>query len=132
MIVVGRSIYIRSVKKYREYTAFFELWNQQVVPSIRMETSSAFSKAEVSESFKEIIFDQLNDFLRKQLLFEDYYEERLGQITSKGFIFDHVRLEGIYIWDKESLKEFLERYPDYILLDDMNKKVSFEEIFEKK
>ena len=129
---MGRSIYIRSIKKYREYTAFFELWKQQVVPSIRMETSSACNKADVSESFKEIIFDQLNDFLRKQLLFEDYYEERLGQITSKGFIFDHVRLEGIYIWDKESLKEFLEKYPDYILLDDMNEKVSFEEIFEKK
>lgn len=129
---MGRSIYIRSVKKYREYTAFFELWKQKVVPSIRMETSSACSKAKVSDSFKEIIFDQLNDFLRKQLIFEDYYEERLGQITSKGFIFDHVRLEGIYIWDKESLKEFLERYPDYILLDDINEKVSFEEIFEKK
>lgn len=128
---MGRSIYIRSMKKYREYNAFFELWKQQVVPSIRIETSAACSKADVSDSFKEIIFDQINDFLCKQLLFEDYYEERLGQITSKGFIFDHVRLEGIYIWDKESLKEFLERCPDYILLDDMDEKVSFEEIFEK-
>lgn len=128
---MGKSIYIRSMKKYREYIAFFEIWNQEVVPSIRLETSAVFSKADVSDSFKEIIFDQINDFLRKQLLFEDYYEERLGQITSKGFIFDHVRLEGIYIWDKESLKEFLERCPDYILLDDMDEKVSFEEIFEK-
>lgn len=129
---MGRSIYIRSVKKYREYTAFFELWKQKVVPSIRMETSSACSKAEVSESFKEIIFDQLNDFLRKQLIFEDYYEERIGQITSKGFIFDHVYFEGICVWDKQSLKEFLKKYPDYILLDDMDERVSFEEIFEKK
>lgn len=129
---MSRSIYIRSMKKYREYTAFFELWKKQIVPSIRIETSAAFSKAEVSDSFKEIIFDKLNDFLRKQFLFEDYYEERLGQITSKGFAFDHVYLEDICVWDKQSLKEFLEKYPDYILLDDMDEKVSFEEIFEKK
>ena len=129
---MGRSIYIRSVKKYREYTAFFELWKQQVVPSIRTETSAACSKVGVSDSFKEIIFDQLNDFLHKQLLFEDYYEERLGQITSKGFAFDHVYLEDICVCDKQSLKKFLEKYPDYILLDDMNEKIPFEEIFEKK
>lgn len=129
---MSRSIYIRSMKKYREYTAFFELWKKQIVPSIRIETSAACSKADVSDSFKEIIFDQVNDFLRKQLLFEDYYEERIGQITSKGFIFDHVYFEGICVWDKQSLKEFLKKYPDYILLDDMDEKVSFEEIFEKK
>ena len=129
---MGRSIYIRSVKKYREYTAFFELWKKQVVPSIRIDIGAACSKAEVSDSFKEIIFNQLNDFLHKQLLFEDYYEERLGQITSKGFIFDHVYFEGTCLWDKQSLKEFLKKYPDYILLDDMDEKVSFEEIFEKK
>lgn len=129
---MGRSIYIRSMKKYREYNAFFELWKQQVVPSIRISTSAACSKAEVSDGFKEIIFGQLNDFLHKQLLFEDYYEERLGQITSKGFVFDHVYLEGIYVWDKQSLKKFFEEYPDYILLDDMNEKVSFEEIFATK
>lgn len=129
---MSRSIYIRSLKKYREYTAFFELWKKQVVPSIRIDISAACSKADVSDSFKEIIFDQVNDFLRKQLLFEDYYEERIGQITSKGFIFDHVYFEGICVWDKQSLKEFLKKYPDYILLDDMDEKVSFEEIFEKK
>lgn len=128
---MGRSIYIRSLKKYREYTAFFELWKKQVVPSIRIDIGAACSKADVSDSFKEIIFDQLNDFLHKQLLFEDYYEERIGQITSNGFNFDHIDLEGICVCDKQSLKEFLEKYPDYILLDDMDEKVFFEEIFEK-
>ena len=128
---MGRSIYIRSVKKYREYNAFFDLWEKQVVPSIRIETSAACSKADVSDNFKEIVLTQLNDFLHKQLVLEDYYEERIGQITSKGFIFDHVYFEGICVWDKQSLKEFLKKYPDYILLDDMDEKVSFEEIFEK-
>lgn len=103
-----------------------------MVPYIRIETSAALSKADASEGLTDIVFDQVNDFLSKTLVFEDYYEERLGQITSKGFIFDHLYFDGISIWDRQSLKEFLEKHPDYVLLDEMNKEVSFEELFEKK
>ena len=129
---MSRSIYIRSRKKYKEYTAFLDSWKKKVVPYIRIETSAALSKADASEGLTDIVFDQVNDFLSKTLVFEDYYEERLGQVTSKGFVFDHLYFDSMSIWDRQSLKEFLEKHPDYVLLDETNKEVSFEELFEKK
>lgn len=131
MIRVSRSIYIRSQKKYKEYVDFFNVWRNAVVPEFRSRLNDTFEKTAVSEGFKDIVLDQTEDFLNKTLVFEDYYEERLGQIASNGFIFDHLYFDGMSIWDKQSLKEFLEKHSDYVLIDEYDNVVSFEEIFKK-
>ena len=122
-------------KKWQEYKKFMDFWEKELYPK---------TEALLADYFKENKGEVITESFYRQLLAESpmvdlkYYQMDdfgiifcIGKTTADGFEWDGLRIGNAVvnriINDNKSLEEFLKYHEEYVLFDENNREVSFEE-----
>lgn len=118
--------YLRSKSRYTEYVRFNKVIDNRIAPYIRDRLFSVVQKDKVSLELAMEAEKNFEHFLDNFEMSALYYERRLGQVGYLGFVFDCEIFEGVTIYSFKVLKKFLNKHPDYRLIDAEGNEVTFE------
>ena len=91
---------------------------------LRSHINTLCNKNRIDNELKYELTECIEEKLQHFPLSDYYYEERIGVSTAKGFQFDGAMVQNIAINSYEDIENFLEKNPDYILIDENETEVN--------
>ena len=122
-------------KKYEEYRAFQDFWENRLLPQVKESIENYCSSVDgeyVNNDTAEDVLEELEYRCAFCPLSMEGASERIGGYSPRsGFFWDNRSVNGVLIYSLETLHRFLEEHPEYFLQDEYSNEISFEEFCEK-
>lgn len=132
---MSTSYYLVNRKKYEEYQAFQDFWENRLVPLIKESIENYCSSIDgeyVNNDTAEDVLEKLKYRCSFCPLSLDDTGTRIGAYSPRnGFFWDNMSIDGIYIYSLEELYGFLKEHADYFLQDEYSEEIGFEKFCEE-
>ena len=132
---MSTSYYLVNRKKYEEYQAFQDFWENRLVPHVKESIENYCSSVDgeyVNNDTAEDVLEELENRCSFCPLSMESASERVRAYSPRtGFFWDNMSVNGILIYSLETLHSFLEDHPEYFLQDEYSKEISFEKFCEE-
>ena len=115
---MSTAYYLRSKKKHHDYLLLKTKWQDEIFGKLLSDINTLCNKNRIDNELKYELTECIEEKLQYFPLSDYYYEERIGVSTAKGFQFDGAMVQNIAINSYEDIENFLEKNPDYILIDE--------------
>ena len=121
---MSTAYYLRSKKKHHDYSLLKTKWQDEIFGKLLSDINALCNKNRIDNELKYELTECIEEKLQHFPLSDYYYEERIGVSTAKGFHFDGAMVQNIAINSYEDIENFLEKNPDYILIDENETEVN--------
>ena len=126
---MSTSYYLMNRKKYEEYLAFQDFWENRLVPQVKESIENYCSSVDgeyVNNDTAEDVLDELKYRCSFCPLSLDDTGTRIGAYSPvSGFFWDNISVDGTLIRSLEVLRDFLNKHPEYFLQDEYSEEINF-------
>ena len=128
---MSTSYYITNKTKEKEYRAFADFWDNQLMPEL-LKSIEGYCSSTAGEYVNEDTTEDIWEHIKYRLPFCPLNEENCGSrfgayTNANGFRWDHITVDRVLIYSLKSLSEFLAQHPDYCIQDECSEDISLEE-----
>ena len=122
--------YLRNTARYKDCKNLSSYWNDGFKDDVYNLIYKYAKQHSVSEETSDEIIDEIKERLTCFPISEDYYDQKIGYSSGGKFYFSYDYYSSIAIHNIDELKTFLEKHPEYELIDAYEEPCDVKELLE--
>ena len=124
------SYYLRNTARYKGCEKLSSYWEDGFKDDVYNLINKYAKQHGISEEIRDELIDEVKERLTYFPISEDYYDQKIGYSSGGKFYFSYDYYSSIAIHNIDELKTFLEKYPEYELIDAYEEPCDVKELLE--
>ena len=126
------SYYLRNTFRYKDCEKLSSYWDDGFKDDVYSLIYKYAKQHNISEEISDELVDEVKEKLEYFPISENYYDQKIGYSSAGKFYFSYDYYSAITIHNTDELKTFLEKHPEYAIVDEYGEPCELKELIKMK